>query len=156
MPDEGKVRIEILFRNHKDDMVHIRGSPYTASFVANAKASDNLMGGGAMERQMKSEITRLQAQMTENKKASNTKDKDLKDVKQLLSVKETIERIAKNTDSINLHIDQLDETILMFQKNKMPKIENHIKNYNKVNKDWKDLKDIQKTIKKEIAPLVQG
>lgn len=36
----------------------------------------------------------------------------------------------------------------------MPKIDNHIKNFNKVNKEWKELKDVQKVVKKEIQPLV--
>jgi dynein heavy chain len=38
----------------------------------------------------------------------------------------------------------------------VPKIDNQVKNFNKINKEWKELKDIQKTVKKEIAPLVQG
>jgi len=154
MPNEGKVRIEILFRDDKENMVHIRGSPYKASFSNTAKPSENVMCGGALERHIKAEITRLQTLMTESKRDVNTKDKDLKDVKQLLSVKETIESIQKNTDVITLNIDQLDEALLLFQNNKMPKIENHIKNYNKVNKEWKELKDIQKSVKKEIAPMV--
>jgi pyridoxine 5'-phosphate synthase PdxJ len=154
MPEEGKVKIEILFRDDKDRMVHVRGSPYTASFSATAKPSENVMCGGALERHIKAEMARLQTLMSESKRDVNTKDKDLKDVKQLLNVKETIESIQKNTDVITLNIDQLDEALMMFQTNKMPKIENHIKNYNKVNKDWKELKDIQKSIKKEIAPLV--
>jgi len=46
------------------------------------------------------------------------KDKDLKDVKVLLSIKETTEGIIKNTDKYTLEIDQLDESLKLFHKNK--------------------------------------
>jgi len=36
----------------------------------------------------------------------------------------------------------------------VPKIDAHIKSFNKVNKEWKELKDTQKAVKKEIQPLV--
>jgi hypothetical protein len=114
MPDEGKVRVEILFRDDKDKMVHVRGSPYMATFSASAKPSENTMTGGALERHVKSEITRLQDYMTNSKKEVNTKDKDLKDVKQLLGVKETVEGIVNNADKTTLGIDQLDEALLLF------------------------------------------
>jgi hypothetical protein len=81
MPEEGKVRIEILFEDDKQNMVHIRGSPFKASFTNSAKPSENTMTGGALERHVKNEIIRVQEQMTNYKKDVNTKDKDLKDVK---------------------------------------------------------------------------
>ena len=59
MEDECSVRIEILFENDKGDMVQIRGSPYGASFSHKAKAVDNVMTGGAMERQIKKELERI-------------------------------------------------------------------------------------------------
>jgi phosphopantothenate synthetase len=37
---------------------------------------------------------------------------------------------------------------------RFPKIDNQIKAYTKITKEWKELKDIQKHVKKEIAPLV--
>jgi dynein heavy chain len=154
MPDEGKVRVEILFEDDKQNMVHVRGSPYKASFSASAKPAENTMTGGALERHVKAEIQRLQDYMTTSKKECNTKDKDLKDVKQLLGVKETVEGIVANADKTTLTIDQLDEALILFQNAKVPKIDNHIKNFNKANKEWKELKDMQKVVKKEIMPLV--
>jgi hypothetical protein len=72
------------------------------------------MTGGALERHVKAEIQKLQEYMTNSKKEINTKDKDLKDVKQLLGVKETVEGIVKNSDNTTLCIDQLDEALLLF------------------------------------------
>jgi len=52
--------------------------------------------------------------LTENKKAIVTKDKDLKDVKVLLNVKQEVEDTMKKVDKITLQIDQLEETIKCF------------------------------------------
>lgn len=114
MPDEGKVRVEILFEDDKQKMVHVRGSPYHASFTASAKASENTMTGGALERHVKGELARLQEYMNASKRDVNTKDKDMKDVKQLLGVKETVEGIVSGADNTTLSIDQLDEALLLF------------------------------------------
>jgi phosphopantothenate synthetase len=70
-------------------------------------------------------------------------------------VKETVENIKSNEEKTTLTIDQLDEALLLFQNAKVPKIDNQIKAYTKITKEWKELKDIQKHVKKEIAPLVQ-
>ena len=151
--EECSVNIEILFENEKGDMVHVRGSPYTASFVSSAKAADNLMTGGALDRHIKKELERLQHNMTENKKDMITKDKDLKDVKVLLGVKEVVENTFNGQDTITLHIDQLDEAIKLFTAHKLSK-DSQIKGFNKINKEWNDLKVLAKTTKKDIAPLV--
>lgn len=70
-------------------------------------------------------------------------------------MKETVENIKSNEEKTTLTIDQLDEALLLFQNAKVPKIDNQIKAYTKITKEWKELKDIQKHVKKEIAPLVQ-
>jgi hypothetical protein len=58
----------------------------------------------------------------------NTKDgkKDLKDVKVLTKVMENTKKVDKEKDNITLQIDQLDETIKLFQANKMIK-DNQVK-----------------------------
>ena len=76
-------------------MVPVRGSPYTASFKAGGKAVDNTMAGPTMQKVLQKELERLQTQITENKKAIVTKDKDLKDVKVLLGVKGMVEETQK-------------------------------------------------------------
>jgi phosphopantothenate synthetase len=70
-------------------------------------------------------------------------------------VKETVENIKSNEEKTTLTIDQLDEALLLFQNAKVPKIDNQIKAYTKITKEWKELKYIKKHVKKEIAPLVQ-
>jgi len=95
-------------------MVPIRGVPFTASFKAAAASKDNLLTGGAMDRHIKKELERLTSLMVESKKELNTKDKDMKDVKSLLKVKEFVETTQRDTDLITLNIDQLDESLKLF------------------------------------------
>jgi len=103
--DECEVEVHINFEDDKGKMVPIRGSPYVASFSPRAKASDNVMTGGAMDRQIKKELERLQNHMHDTKKEITTKDKDLNDVKNLLGVKESVENTQNQTDNITLQID---------------------------------------------------
>jgi hypothetical protein len=58
-----------------------------------------------MDKHIKKELERLTNTMTESKKELNTKDKDLKDVKALLKVKENVESTIQDTDLITLNID---------------------------------------------------
>lgn len=89
---EGEVNIDIKFLNDKEEFVPIRGVPFKASFTATASSKDNLLTGSAMDRHIKKELERLTNMMAESKKELNTKDKDLKDVKALLKVKENVEQ----------------------------------------------------------------
>jgi len=100
--EEGPVEIHIMFEDDKGKMVPIRGSPYSASFVEKAKQSDNLMTGGLMAKYIQSELTKMTSTMQETKKETATKDKDLKDVKALLKIKEIVEHTFKNADNITL------------------------------------------------------
>jgi len=119
--DECSVSIDIKFLNDKEQMVPIRGVPFAASFKNTATSKDNLLTGSAMDRHIKKELDRLTTQMTESKKELNTKDKDMKDVKALLKVKEHVESTQRDTDLITLNIDQLDESLKLFQANKLSK-----------------------------------
>ena len=151
--EECNVEIDIKFLNDKDQMVPIRGVPFAASFNAAAVSKDNLMIGTAMDKHVKKEIDRLMNLMQDTKKELTTKDKDLKDVKALLRVKEHAESTVKDTDLITLNIDQLDESLKLFQAHKLSK-DAQLKSLTQINKFWGDVKKICKDTKKEIAPLV--
>jgi len=139
--------------NDKEQYVPIRGVPFKASFDAAASSKDNLLTGSAMDRHIKKELERLTNLMNDSKKELNTKDKELKDVKALLKVKENVEDTVKDTDLITLNIDQLDESLKLFQAAKLSK-DSQIKGLTVINKNWVDVKKICKDTKKEIAPLV--
>jgi dynein heavy chain len=112
--EECEVKIRINFLDDKQTMVPIRGSPYSASFKVGGKPADNTMTGNAMQKVIQKELERLQTQLTDNKKAIATKDKDLKDVKVLLGVKSSVEETQNKTDVITLQIDQLEEALKTF------------------------------------------
>ena len=112
--DECDVKIRISFLDDKQNMVAVRGSPYSASFKAGGKPVDNTMVGPAMQKVLQKELERLQTQIVENKKSIITKDKDLKDVKVLLNVKGMVEETQQQTDLVTLQIDQIEETLKAF------------------------------------------
>lgn len=151
--EECAVSIDIKFMNDKEQMVPIRGVPFSASFNAAALSKDNLITGTAMDKNIKSELERLTNLMVESKKELVTKDKDMKDVKVLLNIKEHAEALQRDTDLITLNIDQLDESLKLFQAAKLSK-DSQLKGLTSINKNWGDLKKIVKETKKEIAPLV--
>lgn len=151
---EGPVSISILFLDDKGRMVPVRGSPYLINYKDGVDPKCNLMTGKLMAEQIAKQIVSLQATMTDSKREIHTKDKNLSEVKVLLSVKEKVEHTQKNTDNITLLIDQLDESLKLFQLAKLSK-DPQLKALVKINKDWVDLKKIAKDTKKEIAPLVQ-
>ena len=63
------------------------------------------MTGGAMAKQISKEIERLTNHIGELKKEVITKEKSMKDVKVLLSVKDKVEETFNTTDNISLEID---------------------------------------------------
>jgi len=151
---EGTVDIKIEFEDDKGKMVPLRGGAvYKAAFVNKAKVTDNTMHGGAMDKYIKRELDRVAHHMADSKKELVTKDKDLKDVKVLLNVKEQVERTQNDADKITHELDQLDESLKLFVEKKQAK-DSQLKALAKLNKEWVDLKKIAKDTKKEIAPLV--
>jgi hypothetical protein len=106
-----------------------------------------------MDRHIKKELDRLTNLMNDTKKELNIKEINLKDVKNLLRVKEHVESTQANTDVITLNIDQLDESLKLFQTNKLTK-DVQLKGFTAINKNWGEVKKLCKETKKEIAPLV--
>lgn len=119
--EEGDYSIKINFCDDKQNWVPIRGSPYTAGFKSTGKASDNNLTGGAMAKQIQKDIERLTSTLGNAKKNTMTKGKDLEDIKEVLNIKESVEHVFRETDQITLQIDQLEESLKMFQKAKLSK-----------------------------------
>jgi len=119
--DPGDVEITIQFLDDKGKMVPIRGSPYTATFAAGVNPKDNTMTGGALAKQIQKEIERLQGSLAETKKEVQTKEKDTKNVKVLLGIKNKVDHTFNQQEEITLQIDQLDESLKLFQVHKLSK-----------------------------------
>lgn len=149
----GDVTVRVSFLDDKGKMVEVRGSPYCATFVETGKAADNSMSGGILDKHIKKELERLQNHLADTRKEVATKDKELKNVKVLLKVKEHVEKTQSEADVIMLQIDQLDEALKLFQSKKLAK-DAQLKGLAKINKEWTDLKKQTKDTSKEIAAYV--
>jgi len=64
-------------------------------------------------------------------KSISTKNKDLQEVPTLLSIKEEIEDVFKNEGKTTLKIDQLDESIKMFNAS-VPKVKIDASKFSKI------------------------
>ena len=95
-------------------------------------------------------IEELQKFMTETKAGASVKDKDIDDVKVLISVKDSMEVIFNTDEDNTLFLDQLDESLKFLASNNISK-EKEIKQTKKLFDDWTNLKKLGKEVKKEIA-----
>jgi hypothetical protein len=84
--------------NDKEQLVPIRGSPYHAEFINEGKATDNSLTGGIMAKQIQKELERLTNTLSETRKTTITKGKELDDIKVVLNIKEAIEIVRKEEE----------------------------------------------------------
>lgn len=91
--------------------------------------------------------------MKETVANANTKDKNLDDIKCLISVFDSVGSVMENQDSMMLQLDQLEETLNLLTSQNMGK-ESQVKQTKKLFDEWANLKKIAKDVKKEINPLV--
>jgi len=86
-----EVKIDILFFNAELKWVPIRGSPYRASFSPKAAANVNNLTGPAMGRYIASSLEEVHKFIAETHAGASTKEKNIQDVKTLISVKDNVE-----------------------------------------------------------------
>lgn len=92
--------------------------------------------------------------MKETGAGASVKDKDIDDVKVLISVKDNMETIFLKNDEITLTLDQLDESLKFLSSNGVSK-EKEAKQTKKLFDEWAGLKKLGKEVKKEIAKKVE-
>jgi dynein heavy chain len=149
------VKIQILFKDDKSNMVPLRGSPYTATFDDKANANANMLTGPAMKDFVASELDKIQNFIQDSTKGSTTKDKDIEDVKVLIAVKDIVDNVNATNDQTILRLDALDESLKMLKEAEIAK-ESQMRAITKLHETYNVLKKQVKDIRKEIAPLVQG
>ena len=106
-----EVELTVLFRDDKGKMVPVRGSPYKATFEEGINPNMNNVIGPGMPKHVLKQIENLQEYMKSTTSGATVKDKDLSDVKTLIGVKDNVESVQNNGESITLQLDQLDEAI---------------------------------------------
>ena len=90
--------------------------------------------------------------MKDTASGAQTKDKDLTDVKTLISVKDCMETVYTRNEETTLLLDQLDESLKFLQTHGISK-DKEMKQTKKLFDEWTSLKKLSKDVKKEIAPL---
>jgi dynein heavy chain, axonemal len=151
--EECDVSIEVLFCDDKGKLVPVRGSPYTANFVTGTKPEMNHLNGPALPKHVNRCIEQTQAWMKEMSQSANTKDKNLDEIKVLISVVDSVKSVTDQNETMMLQLDQLEETLNLLQSQNMSKDSQH-KQSKKLQEEWVNLKKLAKDMKKEISPLV--
>ena len=90
---ECAVDITVKYEDKPDKCLALRGSPYSATFTAEAKPDANSLVGQAMVKAIQKKIEEMQGFMKETSEGTTVKNKDLSDVKALLSVKDKVELV---------------------------------------------------------------
>jgi len=97
---EGDVKIVVSFEHPIEKVFKpIRGAPYIASFKEGVDAKNNKFTGPMMTKHVEERLKDINNFINETSAGIDTKDEKFKkDVKALLKIKESSQRIAKNKD----------------------------------------------------------
>ena len=153
-PPEGEVSVEVLYEDEKQDVSHIRGSPFKPEFEANASPKNNDPMGPLMNSFVSNTIAELENFISTTQEGINLKNKNTsEDVKALLKVKNHTEDVENRADEILLKTDELSETLAMFEKGTYPK-DSETKKLKKISENWVSVQKKAKEVKKDIAPTV--
>jgi len=99
---ECDVIIDVTFLDDKGKIVPVRGSPYSATFVAGIKPEMNHMFGPCLPKCTSKSIDQVSSWMKETSHAANIKDKNLEDIKVLISVVDAVKQVNDQNDSMML------------------------------------------------------
>lgn len=110
-----------MFEDDKGKMVQVRGSPYRSAFSAKSAANVNNLTGPAMGKFIANELEQIHTFLTETTKGASTKDKNIQDVKTLISVKDAVDSVFVQNDEIVLRLDCLDEALRLFHEHNLAK-----------------------------------
>lgn len=153
-PPESELTVEVQFEDENKQITHIRGSPFRPYFKNGVSAKNNEPIGPAMNHFINSTISELEEFINLTQDGINIKHKHLgDDVKGLLKVKKHIEDVEERGDEVLLKMDELHESLQMYEKRDHPK-DLEIKKLKKLSENWVSLQKKAKEVKKDIAPMV--
>ena len=106
-------KVSVMFKDDKGKMVAVRGSPYSVNFSADVPPANNAINGPSMPKLVTKQIETLQQFMKETSEGAKVKGKDLTDLRTLIAVKDKVETVHNEQESVTLKLDQLEESIKM-------------------------------------------
>lgn len=153
-PNEGDINIQVLFEDEKLDQLHIRGSPFTASFMKGASVKNNDPLGPLMSQFISGTLANLEHFIQATQDGITIKNKAFsEDVRGLLKIKGHIEDVESQADHVLLKMDELNETLNMFERMDIHKETEHRK-LRRLIDSWVSLQKQAREAKKDIAPAV--
>lgn len=108
-----------------------------------------------MGKYIANELEAIHAFLGDTSKGASTKEKNIQDVKTLISVKDSVDSVFNLNDEIVLRLDCLDESLRMFAEHQIAK-DSQLKSIKKLFDEWTQLKKLAKDIRKEISPLINN
>jgi dynein heavy chain len=150
-PAAGEVKIDVKLVNEFEKAVPIRGSPFKATFVPNAKPRANEMAGPLM-------LGFIPKTLKEVEDFNKTCDAGISlplkdgDVHSLIKVMNNCTSIWTNEDYLQRRMDEVEEVLAMMAREGMPN-EKAGKQLKKIKDSIDGLKEKVRTKQKEIEPM---
>lgn len=98
-------KVSVMFKDDKERMVPVRGSPYSVTFAEDVPPANNAMNGPSMPKLVTKQIETLQNFMKETSEGAKSKGKDLTDLRTLIAVKDKVETVHNEQESVTLQLD---------------------------------------------------
>jgi hypothetical protein len=116
LDEPGEVLIRVSYRNEFAELVPIRGSPFRASFANEQKPDNNNLYGQAVKDYVKHRLQDIKDFIKRANEDIDYKEKNLEDVKQVITIMAAIGEIARKVQSDVLELDMMEEMLRPLRK----------------------------------------
>lgn len=117
MPVEGEYYLAIKVLNETDEMEEIRGTPFKATAIADAKPEDNNLNGSVVMSHITQKLKKNEEFIAECKEGIDVSNSAFEsDVYSLLKIKENIQKINDNKEKNLLDLEVVEQTLSNLQK----------------------------------------
>lgn len=154
-PNEGKYKISVMIKEDNNQTFDFRGSPFIVNFDNEDSANNESLGPTMIQRFLKENIENLESTMKSLIQNAHTKGKDLKDIDQILNIKNTIKEIESNSDKMDCKINQIEEFYKYNEIDKKKLIkEVNLDRIHGLFKDHTEMIKVSENSRAEINPLI--
>ena len=150
--EEGEVDVSIKYRNEKNELEQIRGSPFTkVKFSKKANPKNVDIAGPGIAHYITHTLTDIDKFIAETKNTINIKNKNVgEDVFALLSVKKGLNSGGERKENVVLALDTLEQLIKALEKYEVHR-DSDLKKTSKLIDEWKNFERLSNSVEKEIA-----
>jgi len=116
LDDPGEALIRVSYRNEFGELVPIRGSPFRAQFAGDQKPDNNNLYGQAAKDYVKHRLQDIRDFIKRTNEDIDYKEKNLDDVKQVITIMAAIGEIARKYQADVLDLDVIEEMLRPLRK----------------------------------------